>query len=301
MKKTFHIIFILLTTLISCEKIIEFDVETTKPKVVINASFETDKTWNLHLSSSLGIIDTSNFSNIENATVIIFNDQNLIIETLQHDSLGFYKGNTIAQVGQKYSIEVSGINFNNAYATDSIPIETSIIEIDTNSYIENNNDRLNILVRFNDSLLTDNYYKIAVRIGREKYEIITDTNGVTYIDSNYKEKWVNLKPESNFLEKTLTPKELIFNDNTFNGQESAALFSIKNLIKKNKDDDKYHLEFMTIYLYGISYGHYNYHKSMKIFEENSSNIFAQPVQVYSNVANGHGVFIGAHPNEFKLY
>ena len=101
--------------------------------------------------------------------------------------------------------------------------------------------------------------------------------------------------------ETISSKELIFNDNSFNSSEATVTFSIKNLIKKSSLDDNYNLEFMTVYLYEISSNQYNFYNSMKIFDDNSSNIFAQPVQVFSNVNNGHGVFIGSTANKIQLY
>ncbi|MDG2343463.1 MAG: DUF4249 family protein, partial [Flavobacteriales bacterium] len=130
MKKPFHIIFSFLILLNSCEKVIPFSSEITQPKIVINSLFESDKTWNVHLSSSLSSIDTSNLSNIENASVSIFDDKNQIIEALHYDSLGFYNGTTNPEPGQKYSIEVSAMNFNTANAEDRIPLETTISKID---------------------------------------------------------------------------------------------------------------------------------------------------------------------------
>ena len=301
MKKLFYIIFSILILLNSCEKVIPFDLKTKEPKIVINSLFESDKTWNVHLSSSLSSIDTSNLSNIENASITIYDEKNQVIETLHYDSLGFYNGTTSPEAGQQYIIEVSAINHKTATAEDRIPTETTISEIDTSSFIENNNERLSIQLSFNQALSNENYYKIGVRIGRDKYVDNLNQNGINEVDTNYKEKWLTLKPESNFLMETISSKELIFNDNSFNSSEATVTFSIKNLIKKSSLDDNYNLEFMTVYLYEISSNQYNFYNSMKIYEDNSSNIFAQPVQVFSNVTNGHGIFVGSTANKIQLY
>ena len=149
--------------------IIEILFETTTPKIVINSIFETDENWNVHLSSSLSVIDTSNLSNIEDASVHIFDDQNQIIETLVHDSLGFYQGLSKPIDGMKYKIEASALNFETVNAIDSTPQKSTILALDTNSFIYNSNERMNISISFNQSISISNYYKIAVKIGREKY------------------------------------------------------------------------------------------------------------------------------------
>ena len=301
MNKSFYIIFILSSFLISCEKVIEFDVETTTPKIVINSIFESDENWNVHLSSSLSVIDTSNLSNIEDASVHIFDDQNQIIETLVHDSLGFYQGLSKPIDGMKYKIEASALNFENVNAIDSTPQKSTILALDTNSFISNSNERMNISISFNQSISISNYYKIAVKIGREKYTTTLNQNGASIVDTNYKEKWINVRPESSFTKRTPNSKEIIFKDDTFNSNEESVTFSIKNLIYKDNQDASYSLKFITIYFYGISHDHYRYYNSLKIFEENSSNIFAQPVQVFSNVNNGFGVFAGSTCTKIELY
>jgi hypothetical protein len=301
MNKLFYIIFILSSFLISCEKIIEFDVETTTPKIVINSIFNTDDNWNVHLSSSLSVIDTSNLTNIENASVYIFDDQNQIIETLVHDSLGYYHGILKPIDGLKYKIEASALNFETVNAIDSIPQKSTITALDTSSFVFNGNERISISIGFNQSMSISNYYKIAVKIGREKYSTTLDQNGFNIIDTNYKEKWINVRPESSFAERTSNPKEIIFNDNTFNSNEESVSFSIKNLIHKHNQDSNYSLKFITIYFFGISHDHYIYYKSLKIFEDNSLNIFAQPIQVFSNINNGFGIFAGATCTKVELF
>jgi hypothetical protein len=301
MNRSFYIIFILLSFLISCEKVIEFDVETTTPKIVINSIFNTDDNWNVHLSSSLSVIDTSNLSNIEDASVYIFDDQNQIIETLVHDSLGFYQGILKPIDGLKYKIEASALNFETVNAIDSIPQKSTITGLDTSSFVFNGNERISISIGFNQSISISNYYKIAVKIGREKYSTTLDQNGFNIVDTNYKEKWINVRPESSFAERTSNPKEIIFKDNTFSSNEESVSFSIKNLINKHYEDDSYSLKFITIYFFGISHDHYKYYNSLKTYEDNSSNIFAQPVQVYSNVNNGFGVFAGSTCTKIELF
>ncbi len=163
----------------------------------------------------------------------------------------------------KYKIEVSTLNLKTAFAVDSIPLETTILQLDTNSFIENENQRLSIQLNFNQPLQINNYYKISVKIGREKHVSVTNQNGLNLIDRNYKEKWISLEPTGNFLEKNTSNKELIFNDNSFNSNEVSAIFSIKNLVKKHNkkhnEDDDYRLKFITIYLNGISVDHYNFY------------------------------------------
>lgn len=94
---------------------------------------------------------------------------------------------------------------------------------------------------------------------------------------------------------------MIFNDLTFTQSNSTIEFSIKDVIKKYNETEYKNLEFVKVYFYNINKSLYNYHQSLKTYDDVNNIPFAQPVQVYSNIENGFGVFSGANIQVIQLY
>ena len=57
---------------------------------------------------------------------------------------------------------------------------------------------------------------------------------------------------------------------------------------------------VRVYLHNISKSYYYYRTSLELYQSASGNPFAQPVQVYSNIENGFGVFAGSQISYFDL-
>ena len=93
------------------------------------------------------------------------------------------------------------------------------------------------------------------------------------------------------------------NDILFNGQTKSLEISLPN-------EDNYWNEAgyiwsyrnigLRFYLHNISQDYYYYRRSLELYNQSSDNPFAQPVQVYSNIENGFGIFAGAQVNYFDI-
>ena len=65
-------------------------------------------------------------------------------------------------------------------------------------------------------------------------------------------------------------------------------------------DWSYKISGIRIYLHNISKSYYYYRTSLELYQNTSGNPFAQPVQVYSNIENGFGIFAGSQITYFDL-
>ena len=135
------LLFTVIITAISCEKIIPFSSDITESKLVVNSLFDNTQRWNIHVSKSLSVIDNAELSGVENASVIISDSVGNIIETLLHDSGGFYTGGTIPQTNNTYRIDVSANNFTSVYALETLPKNIAILAVDTFSIINSDNEK----------------------------------------------------------------------------------------------------------------------------------------------------------------
>ena len=91
--KKFIAYILLIVVLCSCEKVIPFTGDVTQPKLVVNSLFDAQNPWNVTVSQSLSVIDTGTLSFVENAIVVIKDNQDNIVETLYYDSNWSYSGN----------------------------------------------------------------------------------------------------------------------------------------------------------------------------------------------------------------
>ena len=299
MKKLFYIVFIL--SIISCEKVIPFDENQTTPKMVVNGIFQSDTAWRIHVSSSKSVIDSASFNNVVNASVLIEDDNGNIIDVLAHDTNGFYIGNTIPQENFTYYLSVNHDIFDDITCSNEVPSLINFTGIDTATSYSNGEKYLDLTVNFEDPGNASNYYLVetyVIGLGLEiengdtlDYEIDTSKAFMLLTDEVFQDGGSPWKDQG------------LFNDLLFNGQTKSLEISIPNN-ERSWDEDGYIWSYRYIglrfYLYNISQDYYYYRRSLELYNQTNGNPFAQPVQVFSNIQNGFGIFAGAQVNYFDF-
>ena len=85
MKNLFPIILILsVLTLSNCTKQIDFDEQDIAPRIVVNSLFTNDSVWSAHISRSVGVLDNTSYTTIDDASVNIFDENANLVTTLTH-------------------------------------------------------------------------------------------------------------------------------------------------------------------------------------------------------------------------
>lgn len=125
-----NIIILLLSfvLVVSCEKIIDVDLNETNPKPVFESYIENDSTCYVKAAWTSSFYDNSSSPAIENAIMNIA-DQNGNSENLIHTGNGIYRGsNLLGVIGNSYtlSIELDGQNYE---ASSTMPPLTTIDSI----------------------------------------------------------------------------------------------------------------------------------------------------------------------------
>ena len=287
MKKVIFIISFFII-LISCEKIIPFTGEISQSKLVVNSLFDSENPWRIHVSYSLSVIDNGELGNVEDASVVIKDSIGNIVETLLYESEGYYRGNTYPQSNQDYRIEVTANGYNDVYSEDRLPSSINIISVDTMTNIVDGEEQFDMNIKFEDPGDFRNYYRISVHMGwwdidwqtgdsiLEEYQMPVLLEDPVFNNQN---KWEN---------------EGLFTDLLFDGQEKDLEIAVE--LYEKLDD----VEYLEVWLFNITEATYNFNKSYNIYQNASGNPFAQPVQVFSNVTNGFGIFGGAQLNVFPI-
>jgi hypothetical protein len=298
------LLFLLIVSLIyiSCEKVIPFEGDVNIPKLVINSIFQSDSTFKVHVSSSRSVIDTASFQNIEDAIVTIKDDNGSTIEILNYVENGFYIGQNFPQENQTYNLEVTHPNYPNVTSSDSLPSPIIINSIDSTTIVDPiNGDRLQITLDFEDPKSAQNYYLIETYSVNE-YLVIKNSDTTDYELDTIKQLMI-LTDEVFQNGSSPFREQGLFNDLLFNGQNKKLELEIP-YDNFSEIEVGYEWSYKTlsvrVYLHNISKSYYYYRTSLELYQSASGNPFAQPVQVYSNIENGFGVFAGSQISYFDL-
>ena len=301
MKKLFFLLSVSLIY-ISCEKVIPFEGDVNTPKLVINSVFESDSTFKVHVSSSRSVIDTSSFENIDDAVVTIKDGNGNVIEVLNHVVNGFYKGQVLPEENTTYILEVNHPNYANITASDSLPSPIIINSVDTSTILDPiNGNRLRISMNFDDPENNQNYYLLETYSVNE-YLIVENLDTVEY-ELDTTKQFMVLTDEVFQNGGSPWRDQGLFNDLLFNGQNKTLEIEIPNENWSGSEDGydwSYKTLTLRLYLHNITISYYYYRTSLELFQNASGNPFAQPVQVYSNIENGFGVFAGSQISFFDL-
>ena len=287
-------IFLILSalTLSNCTKEIEFDAQDIAPRIVVNSLFTNDSIWSAHISRSVGVLETTSYTTIDNASVNIFDDNANLVTTLTHQGDGLYTSPTgvSPQPNQSYTLEASASGYESVNATNSIPSAVPIYQLDT--VTSTNNDGETILeatITFQDPPNISNYYMLEVFVTGMYYDEweqdsieIREPLQISCDDIN-----VETVNRFNFGGFENTYLYLMLKDQNFDGENYALTFTVINYAEL-KDMDL----FGEIRLVNTSEEYFNYLKSFNMYQRTINNPFATPVQVYSNVNNGMGIFAG---------
>lgn len=176
------------------------------------------------------------------------------------------------------------------YVPTTIKIQ-SLRRIDTNIIINEGLENITCRLTFNDPIEEANYYEFTA--------ISTFYNDQNEIKSSFQR--VNIANGTLINTNTKisqSTKGILFSDSLFNGTMVSIDFN--GFIFIRNSNDGYVLVNDTFQITGIirnvSKEYYNYKKSVaRIRLNNSSDLFsgpAVPVQLYSNIENGLGIFAG---------
>lgn len=250
MKKTIQyisLIFIALFTF-GCEKVVDLDLDTAPPKLVVDASIQWVKGTSgneqkIKLTTTAPYYD-NNVPAVSGATVFITNSTNVVFDFLETGNTGEYLCNDFQPViGETYTLTVvyNGQTFTATETLTEVP--------DIEALIEQNNeggftgDEIEIKFFYQDNGAEDNFYMIGIKTDYKPF------------------------PEYGVLE-----------DRFFQGNLMFGLYSNEDL----KPGD-----LINIKLYGISQQYYNYmNVLLAVAGGNGGGPFqSPPATVRGNVVN----------------
>jgi hypothetical protein len=272
-----------------CTKIIEIDIPSHEPKLVVNSLFTDGQRIKVHLSKTTPVFEFST-PIIENGLIRLFkNDEE--IDTLIYNN-GYYYSDVPAEQDEKYSVMISVPGMSKVSSEDIIPEKTMITSYSTRDSImmdENNFPIMQFEVGFTDKPGPD-YYELS---------IIAEY----YVSNSLYRHPVWLK---NISDPVLTstglvdydPQSLVFTDEMFEGEDVKIKvnYSIQTgeipLLGSGPD----YSYLLYVSFRSVSKSYYDFIRKQIIYRYNlESDIFtgmADPIQLFSNIDGGYGIFAG---------
>lgn len=284
---------------VSCTKEIEIEIPNKEPSFVVNSlitpfTLPMPLQIGIELQSSSHIFDTTKKELITDALVLYF-ENNIIKDTLNYyEELGFYlitdEINDYPIVGNEYSIQISKDGYKTVTAKTIIPNK---VEIKDTSLVliaffdEDDMVYSEVTINFTDPADKINYYEVAIsKITQDYYYEISSNNKIITTESYY--------PSLFEFDKN-KPKTLLFSDKLINGKNvDLSLFYPPPYYVS--DISWIPFNYISVHLRNVTEDYYKnkttYLQHTYSQQENILYGMGEPINVYSNIENGHGVFAG---------
>lgn len=298
---------ILATTFAACEKEIEFDGEITKPQLVIDCRFSSDSLISACITKSKFFLESNNsFEVVENADVSLYiND--IFKEKMTYQDNGNYISTVKAQNNDKVKLIVSkdgntascqtivspqstvkDMSYTIKYLYHDVSVEQKQDQYGhyTSEY-DTTNFRINFELKITAKLSDNGSLKEFYQLSNPPY--IESGNGSwsnSYITFDGVLNDDNSTTDEIFGNSESTNKYNIFSDELFNGKDVNITFILNGQVTFRKEDSNLH--YIDIPFKNLNEDLYRYYFT-RSSQENSDDLFSEPVQIYSNVTNGIGI------------
>lgn len=310
-------LFIVSLLLASCDRFntpIYIKVPPLKPQLVVNSLFTPDSLWSVRvtsvkepLASAENPLVPSTLAAISNAKVEIWENGN-VLETLLPFPNGIYRSKTNRpKLGTAYKIRVSAPDFPTAEATATLPnmpnaaFTSQITRTSPNEQgFRQRKFNAAITLKWNDLNTLDENYMLTVF--RRKTTIFSDSP--TVLQSYEEGRFTSQSP---YLGQSHDPiNELagedyfwdaaLFQDKLFNGQSAEIKLTLGGYTQsirltqgttRQTDNIKQIVMFAT-----LSPEMYRYEYNTQQQTNYGDSPFTEPVEIYSNIQNGKGIFAG---------
>lgn len=318
--------------LISCEKEIVFKGDEIEPMLVVNGLVVSGDTVTVKLSKSRSKLqDRYASSVITNAQVDLYvND--VFTETLTPVkemvygsdvplALGKYQATVLGEAGKSYRLQILADGFNPVSCETIVPDPIEILDWDTITAINTGSygylGRPEFSLEIDDNGQHHNYYQLqsksiegqemvgympdgtiihsdTVLIRPEQYEWVEILNAQLNDAINEADELITGTPDNRFA---------IFNDDSFNGEKMKLRFELGYSSYAHGYsiyDNGANFRIRDIYLYSLSEEYYKYLNTANLHFWFDEDFFSEPVQVYSNIIGGIGIWGSASYSSFSL-
>lgn len=258
----------------SCEKDLTIPFPVKAPQLVVNSGANPDSTWKVYVGTTSPIFKREDPNDIDNASVTIKTDTGDIL--LQYQGNGYYTAPTKPEIGKTYGIEVSVPGMASASASCSIPSRPTFSDLSFTKITENGIKKVRVTLSIDDPADTQDYYIIEVRDLVQQYMYPEAPPRLL----SYSLSTMDLFCENSSLDSY--SYQLLYHDITFNGEKREVQFTI--------DQDINPTTSTQCVVKRCSKEFWEFKRTLAIYNNTFDSPFTQPTQIFSNIANGVGIF-----------
>ena len=287
-------------------KVIQVDAEKHESLVTLNGNLtDQDTVYQVLVSNSLGIIDTSSYTFFDDATVELFEGNNLIANFNFNAASFLYEFKDVASLplvaGNDYTLKVDVPNYPAVEVTQKMPsaIEIESSEIDLGGGVDQYGEQSDVLtLSFTDNAATEDYYELAIEVVSFYIDTYVDPVTGEIINDTVRNEYLTYLEPDGFTAERGPNGVVVFNDKLFNGNK----YTLRTLGYFPTMGNGQGLENskITAKLTSITADRYYYQVSYGKYYEADGNPFAEPVIIHENVNNGHGIFSLGSQSSFVI-
>ena len=268
----------------TCDVSIPLPETELEQVIVANAFFSPDSTWQVQLTKSFALNQADQVELVANGIVEIQDLANNQTIKLIHQQNGMYTSQELLPIANKaYQLSAEVDGFKRVLATNQTPLPFAASV--TNSRFINFRNRPSFLfdLQIVDNPEVDNFYLIeVVYLFSKNDSLYSEKAGHFSLDANSDNELVEID-HTGLKQSYLT--DLNFNGKTYSTQVGASSLRLNDLAAID------HLTAM-ITIKSISSEGYQHAKTVETFEFGDSFSSPEPVNIFSNIENGFGVFAG---------
>lgn len=289
-------IALLFIALSSCEMVVQPNLPDDGAGVVVYSFFRPEAPIQIDVFNTVSIYEKASMNRARGLTILLYENDELV-ESIMENGSGTYIGVTVPQPGKEYRFTTQAANTSIA-AQSSVPEAVSI----TNATFSTTIKDINIgeygypaEITFTDPANEVNYYTLEVFVddcadGCDEQGISGELNELLIED-------VKVNTSGNVdIEIGAGPegidgsRYLYLTDNGFNGQPFSFKFYVIPTLLDMEESPEAIIKFV---LKSVTEDYYNYLITSDYQKQiEDEGILAEPVQVYTNIQNGLGVFAG---------
>ncbi len=278
--------------LFSCQREIEFSTELQERKLVANSFFFPDSSIRIFLNYSRSFNELQ-MDIFKDLTLNIIDGDGILYDVRCDSSYYYSSIGLIPKAGCAYTISANLLGFDEVFATDTIPGEISIpvnlskkdsvyFDVDLGYYLSS------ITFAINDNYSNKDYYELW---------LMTVDTMFGYINKQIVQPTSHDYDILNENSAEIYTQSVLFSDSLFNGKtRSFSFYFVPPMISDLESGTKriFREYLLIIHFRQVSKNYYYYKKSLIKHLSNQEGDYwtgtGMPLDVYSNVANGYGIF-----------
>lgn len=277
---------------LACNKATEVVLPGQTPLLVVNGQWQQRSVFMLRVTRSRGILDPFdtgvalfNTYEVKNALVTV-KENDITVDTLKYDSLDLFyisTRNKRAKLNAVYTISASSPGLAPVSATSNLLSVMTIsgTQLKTKTSYNAAGEAMDqISFSFKDAAGQADYYLIRILRADGSYADCINTT-----DEDF-EKLIFNTPST---ETCFDGDKLLLSDQNFNGKTKKVVLSVStdqmaDFVFAGQTRHPY------IELLHITPDFFRYIKSTNGYDISAVNPFSEPVNIYSNIKNGYGLF-----------